>query len=1005
MSLNLVYSDNTNATVGETTTAAATTAAADGPSTLNASTHENENLPGMRREWNFTLTFQHEAARLQLLCPPHWEPGFIDPERIEQLNKLDRDVKHCPMTPVLKFVDFSSPSTLRGGLLVQDGAAAGGGAAAAAGGSGDSINVNNPNASTVGGGAGGMLPRDLGMQRGKQVEVLYSHIPPFITLSAYCVGSVQHILKDPHVTSVDNQKRLSRLRVGKKLSCPYRLGGYPSFHFYYTVQQKTELVTHDVVYCIGTIIGQRGYLVTVRCAEEGELNDYLKRMFLPYICNPANIKLDVSVTYGDIPSSNLLSERSQRFGELKYEDRDAAVSFSLPMHPLRLRPDFSPTKTVGVGSIACMTLELSVYESLIDDAAVAEITGMPKYKINLVVLCVEVEDLARMNYPGVITTEEYSQLKTKRLLDLLTDAKVVGTPTSLQMGPRIGRSHTITFEYEPFNGPAKAMYVSTMVGNFGVTAYYLTKLGGGYFETHLYLYKQLLSRLQYQQQHKSNITFSRFDVVNVRLLDSELYRCYTSAPVDKREVFLQHSKALVESNDGKTDDAEEVPVPEEEGGFASTQGGVRRGSFASQSQLMAADMMEAAPHTQTEAAAAAACFGPLDADYSPDEGDKDGDVDAVSLHSQSLISVSSIPHLQGPPDSEDSDEEAGDTRGSTSAGAGTTLASRESGAPTAAAASGSGGGANGLPLGSSGCEEEVMSNSNSGLMNTSAHQNTSRRNSRPLSGHHTMVPTGVSGYPDDSAHVHSPSSGMLLEGAPAFTIDDVEGSPRGISRDSDHLPPPSRLTREMLTGPAVLVTLESDPLGPHYHHEQEPGLRDLYVRCCEEFQCKPNSYLLQRLPADPRYADMAEELDLSANYVGHAGFMAILNFLSHLPNIRHVHFNNMSLDNTDIENMCEVLGHHPTISSIHLRQNPKVTLPCTKMLFRLLQSNRNVTTLGLHGTRIGDSVIAKLEARAAENKRFSGDDAGAAGAGGYNDAEFSGGNGSQTDSVDNANIP
>lgn len=65
----------------------------------------------------------------------------------------------------------------------------------------------------------------------------------------------------------------------------------------------------------------------------------------------------------------MLNEQQERYGELCYEDRDAAIAFSVPMYPMVIKPDFSPAKTVGVGSIACMTFEVDIYEKLIDDVA------------------------------------------------------------------------------------------------------------------------------------------------------------------------------------------------------------------------------------------------------------------------------------------------------------------------------------------------------------------------------------------------------------------------------------------------------------------------------------------------------------------------------------------------------------------------------------------------------------------------------------------------------------
>lgn len=1545
-------------------------------------------LPGMRREWHFSLYFLHASARVQLFCPPHWEPTFIEPERMKALHTLDRDVKHCPMTPALRFLDYSVPPLVGPPL----GGGGGGGptptTGGGAGGGSSSLNEHGIGRSSMGGGelgeefGGGRsgaymdIQRDLSMQNAKVVELLYSHIPHTMSLSAYCCRSVQHILKDPHITAIDGEKRLRRLRIGKKLSsCPYRLGGQRSFHFYYYIQQKTELITHDVGYCVGTIVGQRGYLLTVRGSDQESLDAYVLHLLMPYMSNPVNLKLNVTVEYNDhshadgggvglpavppcaaaaaaaaagtatttsfgsgypgvrggylergYPASSatafpspyscsssfspylgqgmyggggsprgmvggaLLSSpfssptgtaavgaaatsaRSggantyipdhrphEDYGEIRYEDHDAAVAFSLALRPLRFRPDFSPTKTVGVGSIACMTLELNVYEKLIDDESMAEIAGMPKYKINQVLLCLEVEDVARMNYPGVMTTAEYAELKNHRLLEGLADARVVGTGTSLLIGQRIGCSQVITFQYEPFNGVAKGMYVSTLVGNFGVTAYYLTKLGGGYFETHLYIFKELLRRLEYQPQHRDNMMFSRFDVVNVRLLETELYRCYSTAPANQKEAFQLHLQALSESNDGQADGAVVVAVPEEDGGYVevgagggdgglwiagrSTTGGVGKGlagtsggggdlSFSVEGKERATSSVSLVPgetptrrgecagdekearressgrrktageheekegeekegeeegeeghgYAQSETRAgsrrkddgegeighrisdgAAEVVGgkrgkrPVSSisqekeegreGYAVAAGEEEGnlhvdDVEELSSHSLSVITVSSLLHLQvlltdddeeeeirggRDVDVEEEAEDGGDapsdmakmfkgaarhsgiltsttspapggggwkrssTVGEAESGKWTAMNDKEEGGgdgeergrsvsvvsyhSTDSAdeimeaeegekkrkaseveeeeEEGGGGVKKSPPLPSQEEKEEgtaaererkeerktvgkgfptekATEEQRRGIMKSASSARHDGQDGDSDAAPEEELPLkeisavalnrmgekkmkGNPGYPDDheeeeqeqegrhffseatdspkakhgkdddednkprkrstfteASSSSSPAGGsssnksrenrnngkkprqrhLDQEEAPpessrlsfSFPPHEVDGSERGrasgsggeeeegrhphhhgggavvsppppprspvddggsksnggsasrsgstagnmiisntsggeggrspagkeeqggrqerftegpgVSSSSPSPPPagveggggvptsgvpigwkaptPAMLsnssshkytsttggaqsekegpvpvsftsgggvvggggaaaerTKQLLTGPAVRLVMStiaaakpSFPPPPTGNHASPsilhsapsshvPTVRDIYLYCCVECQCKPNSHLLDRLPlTDGRTGvQMIEELDLSGNYVGHSGFTAVLRFLEHLPLVSEVYFNNMELDNLDVENLCGVLASHPTIKGVHLRNNPSITLVATKHLYTLLRMNPNIHILSLQGTRVGDAVIGKLESKAAENKQ------------------------------------
>lgn len=146
-----------------------------------------------------------------------------------------------------------------------------------------------------------------------------------------------------------------------------------------------------------------------------------------------------------------------------------------------------------------------------------------------------------------------------------------------------------------------------------------------------------------------------------------------------------------------------------------------------------------------------------------------------------------------------------------------------------------------------------------------------------------------------------------------------------------------------------------------------PSLRDVYARCCDLQHTRPNSYLLKKLPTDPRFTSNVEEVDLTANYLGRNGFAAVLATLEHLTGLRRVLFNNMALDNVDAENMCEALAMIPTLGSVSVEHNPKITLPATRHFTRMLMANPSITALSLVGTRLGESVIKRLELQAKQN--------------------------------------
>lgn len=824
---------------------------------------------GMRREWNFTFTVKHHAARATLRLNPAWSSQFIDPDDIIKLNKLDRDVRHCPMMPFAAYEDRT--------IALQSGA--------------------------------------FWEECPKSVRIMYSHVQHNMSLKAYAKRSVQHVLGDPRVATVDGQAALQRLTVAKKMRNAPNLAGMPSFQFWYVIADKMRART-EYVYAIGTISGQRGYLVTVTCNKEAELHGYIKNHFIPHFKDSSKFAVDADVQYEEV-TNTVLKEQQELYGELHFHDRDAAVSFAIPMHPVTLKPDFSPIQSVGVGSIACMTLEIEVHQKLMDDFAEADITGMPKYKVNHVVLFIDAEDVARMGYPGIMSVEQYTSAKLKRMMDVFKDAKTVGAPISLNLGSRCGRSSTATFTYEGMGCVVKAMLVCTLVGNTGISALYFTKLGGGLFDVHLYLYQQLLKSIVFRPSRDESDRFSRFQAVQIRLTDQDLPRCYTTAAVNEKKTLERHLKSLHQSTDGRT-----------EGRFAAvevTKGGLVRGQAALGTTTSAAADGEDVSRSSVGVVAVL----PVEEGKHDDASEEDDD--------SSVISVSSIPHLAALPVYDEPSS---------------TAASNEAPPPPP-------------PRAVSGrAVSEQSSDVNDAQLSPSPSQQAvpdvvvddadTMRHDDSRATLQTVCDDGSGPFP-----VASPKHLANQPARTASTLVDPTGAP-----DTPPVGNPPAQTQQQQQQQMIQAILKEDEdtyFGPSLH--------DVYIRCCELQHCRPNSYLLKKLPVNPKFTNSVEELDLTSNYLGHNGFVAVLHLLEHLPRLHSVFFNDMGLDNTDVEHLCEVLARNTSIRCIQLRNNTKITLPATKQLSKLIKANKYVTALVLDGTKIGANLIASLEKEAASRNR------------------------------------
>lgn len=1159
---------------------------------------------GMRREWNFALSFHHEAARIALQCSPYWEPSFVDPESVENIAKLDRDVAHCPLMPALRYTDLSAVVNSNGNGVA--GTRTSVGSIALHPGSMD-VEVGNGvhlGEASAEGEAGG----DWWVEKAKHVEGWYAHVTPDTTLLSFCRACVLHVLKDPLVVSVDGDNNVTGLRMGQKLACPFLLcGRHRCFQFRFRLHDRSQLM-NDAAYAVGTIVNQRGYLFLVRCSDEEELEGYLRKLFIPYYTNPAKLGLDVNVQYNPV-TSGMLAEQQELYGELLYEDRDAAVAFSLPMYPIHFRPDFSPAKTVGVGSISCMTLELGVFERVFEDATVAEVTGMPKYKVNQVVLCLDVEDVARMGYPNVLSTDQYSELKMKRLLEVFPDGKLVGQqPTTVMLGGKAGRGYTATFSYEPMQCIAKAMLVTTLIDGYGVTALYLTRLGGGAFDSYLYLYEQLLGGVRFlpRSASQASLRLSRHRAPNVRLFEGDLPTAYSDgraaavilpggngsgkdADVAEPAVEAAPIEAIAATEpteataSAETGETEEVSAAAEAGVTADTEGPTEAAEAAEAAEATeateateAAETAETAEPTEAAAAVAEAADdeadgvaadggGPADGrpadsivaakaeeDDAPQAGEAAGEAKTAVVPASTTVNAlyggersnkslvrhlklmreaandgkvpedatvlqvapeygglpchranstigggwHAAPSLAGsctqnakaprgsvcsatavaallPSDSSTSCNAAEarksvrDTRsvgngggGDAYNGSGADYFGNEDARPTAAGlATSPGGGVNGrggsaYPAVGPGAAVNGDGAAGQGfddLENVSLHSESfisisgvprleeMRRQAEALAaetaaagasqskergGKGASATTGVahdgsamgshhssrrqsmdsgSRMTDDNSTSDQVSPGDANTGSPdcgPFHDLDGEGGNEDAGEAFREVPETSLSTAATLqtlvsagvtdkekaaidearvravleTGTLSSTSIAAATVGEDgtlaattttaTTYLVGPSLRDVYIRCCDLQHCRPNSYLLKKLPTDPQFTNSVEEIDLTSNYLGRNGFVAVLNLLEHLPRLQRVIFNSMALDNTDVEHMCEALSRHPFVTTVELMNNVKITLPSTRFFTRMLRANPSIRCLRLDGTRIGEAVIAKLEEEA-----------------------------------------
>lgn len=144
-----------------------------------------------------------------------------------------------------------------------------------------------------------------------------------------------------------------------------------------------------------------------------------------------------------------------------------------------------------------------------------------------------------------------------------------------------------------------------------------------------------------------------------------------------------------------------------------------------------------------------------------------------------------------------------------------------------------------------------------------------------------------------------------------------------------------------------------------------------YLHACKLEGVKtPNPDLVAFFRAHPAF-DQIEEIDLSSNYIGNRGILAVLAVAEALPNLRFLNLADQKLYNSDlsedsikgnvtIDRLVEVCKVHPSINAIDLSSNPICNYAGRKLL-SLVHANRRMCRIELGDTRVDFDIRGKIK--------------------------------------------
>ena len=141
---------------------------------------------------------------------------------------------------------------------------------------------------------------------------------------------------------------------------------------------------------------------------------------------------------------------------------------------------------------------------------------------------------------------------------------------------------------------------------------------------------------------------------------------------------------------------------------------------------------------------------------------------------------------------------------------------------------------------------------------------------------------------------------------------------------------------------------------------------NLYLQYCKEHGVKkPNPAIVKLLKGG------TEKIDLSDNYLGNRGLLAILDTLQHCPDCKSINLKGQKIYNTDLspssvkgntmlDRLMEVAASHPSLRSINLSENPLSNLAGRKLL-ELASKKENIIEIGVAETYIDGDLCKQIK--------------------------------------------
>lgn len=152
------------------------------------------------------------------------------------------------------------------------------------------------------------------------------------------------------------------------------------------------------------------------------------------------------------------------------------------------------------------------------------------------------------------------------------------------------------------------------------------------------------------------------------------------------------------------------------------------------------------------------------------------------------------------------------------------------------------------------------------------------------------------------------------------------------------------------------------------HRTAKPSksLRELYEDQCREHAAHPNTAFAKILPDKQGMPLTAEVLDLSNNYVGDKGIVAVAGVIQRCTHLKRIVVAKNGLRNAGIRALCSALAKHPSVTALDVSEN-YISHGAAEALTALLTENPRIVQLDFADTKLDVEERLRLKELAAQN--------------------------------------